>query len=115
MGDIGKLMEDQFLSLLAYVAEQERKKNKQRQQEGITVAKASLNPFIQLPSDACATNNSGLFYLFYLKSFLTALEKFLTDFPILSTKFSSSGVKPKAVKTFSSAIALSAICIPSFL
>jgi DNA invertase Pin-like site-specific DNA recombinase len=29
-----KLMEDQFLSLLSYVAEQERKKNKQRQAEG---------------------------------------------------------------------------------
>ncbi len=26
MGDFGKVMEDQFLSLLAYVAEQERKK-----------------------------------------------------------------------------------------
>lgn len=31
-------MEDQFLSLLAYVAEQERKKNWQRQSEGIEVA-----------------------------------------------------------------------------
>ena len=40
MGDIGKLMEDQFLSLLSYVAEQERKKIKQRQREGIVVAKA---------------------------------------------------------------------------
>lgn len=30
MGDFGKVMEDQFLSLLAYVAEQERKKNRQR-------------------------------------------------------------------------------------
>lgn len=39
MGDIGKLMEDQFLSLLSYVAEQERKKNKLRQSEGIAVAK----------------------------------------------------------------------------
>jgi len=39
MGDIGKLMEDQFLSLLSYVAEQERKKNKQRQSEGIELAK----------------------------------------------------------------------------
>ncbi|RXZ77266.1 recombinase family protein [Paenibacillaceae bacterium] len=38
MGDIGKLLEDQFLSMLAYVAEQERKKNKQRQREGIDVA-----------------------------------------------------------------------------
>lgn len=40
MGDIGKLMEDQFLSLLSYVADQERKKIKQRQAEGIAVAKA---------------------------------------------------------------------------
>ncbi|WP_096203194.1 recombinase family protein [Bacillus sp. FJAT-45350] len=40
MGDMGKLMEDQFLSLLAYVADQERKKIRQRQAEGIAVAKA---------------------------------------------------------------------------
>lgn len=40
MGDIGKLMEIQFLSLLAYVAEQERKKIRQRQAEGIAVARA---------------------------------------------------------------------------
>ncbi|MTI53750.1 recombinase family protein [Geosporobacter ferrireducens] len=39
MGDHGKLMEDQFLSLLAYVADQERKKIKQRQAEGIAAAK----------------------------------------------------------------------------
>lgn len=39
MGDIGKLMEDQFLSLLSYVAEQERKKIKKRQREGIAKAK----------------------------------------------------------------------------
>lgn len=38
MGDLGKLLEDQFLSMLSYVAEQERKKNKQRQAEGIVVA-----------------------------------------------------------------------------
>lgn len=38
MGDLGKLLEDQFLSMLAYVAEQERKKNRQRQKEGIAVA-----------------------------------------------------------------------------
>ncbi len=31
----GQLMKDQFLYLLSYVAEQERKKNKQRQAEGI--------------------------------------------------------------------------------
>jgi len=38
MGDMGKLMEDQFLSLLSYVAEQERKKIRQRQREGIDLA-----------------------------------------------------------------------------
>lgn len=38
MGDLGKLMEDQFLSLLSYVAEQERKKIRQRQREGIDLA-----------------------------------------------------------------------------
>lgn len=41
MGDLAKLMEDQFLSLLSYVAEQERKKSKQRQAEGIEVAKSN--------------------------------------------------------------------------
>ncbi|MDA2113644.1 recombinase family protein, partial [Bacillus cereus] len=40
MGDMGKLMEDQFLSLLSYVAEQERNKIKQRQAEGIAAAKS---------------------------------------------------------------------------
>lgn len=40
MGDMGKLMEDQFLSLLAYVAEQERKKIKTRQAEGIALCKS---------------------------------------------------------------------------
>lgn len=40
MGDLGKLLEDQFLSMLAYVAEQERKKNRLRQAEGIEVARA---------------------------------------------------------------------------
>lgn len=39
MGDMGKLMEDQFLSLLSYVADQERKKIRQRQAEGIAAAK----------------------------------------------------------------------------
>lgn len=40
MGDMGKLMEDQFLSLLSYVADQERKKILQRQKEGIAIAKS---------------------------------------------------------------------------
>lgn len=41
IGDIGKLLEDQFLSMLAYVAEQEMKKNKVRQAEGYEVARAA--------------------------------------------------------------------------
>ncbi|UUZ78802.1 recombinase family protein [Paenibacillus sp. P26] len=40
MGEFGKVMEDQFLSLLAYVAEQECKKNRRRQAEGIEVTRA---------------------------------------------------------------------------
>lgn len=40
MGNHGKLMEDQMLSLLAWVAEQERTKIKTRQAEGIAIAKA---------------------------------------------------------------------------
>lgn len=39
MGDIGKLMEDQLLSLLAYVADTERKRMLRRQREGIEAAK----------------------------------------------------------------------------
>lgn len=39
MGDIGKVVEDMLLSLLSYVAEAERKKIKQRQAEGIKIAK----------------------------------------------------------------------------
>ena len=35
----GKLMEDQFLSLLSYVAAQERKKTRTRQREGIDLAR----------------------------------------------------------------------------
>lgn len=40
MGDLGKFLEDQFLSMLAYLAEQERKKSRQRQAEGIELARA---------------------------------------------------------------------------
>lgn len=38
-GDVGKLLEDQMLSLLAWVADQERQKIRQRQREGITIAR----------------------------------------------------------------------------
>ena len=40
MGEYGKLMEDQMLSLLAWVADQERQKIRTRQAEGIALAKA---------------------------------------------------------------------------
>lgn len=40
MGDIGKVMEDMMLSMLSYVAEQELKKNRERQRQGIAIAKA---------------------------------------------------------------------------
>lgn len=39
-GDMDRLMEDQFLSLLSYVADQERKKIRQQQTEGISLAKS---------------------------------------------------------------------------
>lgn len=45
MGDLGKLMEDQFLSLLSYVAEQERQKTHQRQREGIDIALKEKRPY----------------------------------------------------------------------
>lgn len=38
-GQLGSLMEDQFLSLLSYVADQERKKILKRQREGIAAAR----------------------------------------------------------------------------
>lgn len=38
--EFGKLMEDMFLTMLAYMAEQERKKNLRRQTEGYAVARA---------------------------------------------------------------------------
>lgn len=41
MGELGKLMEDQFLSLLAYVADTERKKTLKRQKDGIQSAKSA--------------------------------------------------------------------------
>ncbi len=39
MGELGKLMEDQFLSLLAYVADNQRKKTLELQRQGIKTAK----------------------------------------------------------------------------
>jgi len=40
MGDLGKVYEDQMLSMLSYVAESERKNTLQRQREGIEIAKS---------------------------------------------------------------------------
>ena len=40
MGDLGVCLEDMLLSLLSYVAQTERKKNQQRQREGIEIAKS---------------------------------------------------------------------------
>lgn len=40
MGDLGKLLEDQMLSMMAWVAEQEHKKILERQAAGIAIAKA---------------------------------------------------------------------------
>lgn len=55
MGEVGKLLEDQMLSLLAYVADVERKKNLVRQREGIAVAQANGvkfgRPAVQLGDD----------------------------------------------------------------
>lgn len=41
MGSVGKCVQDMLLSLLAYVAQTEREKNRQRQAEGIALAKAA--------------------------------------------------------------------------
>lgn len=55
MGDIGKLLEDQFLSLLSFVADQELKKIKERQRQGIENRKKAGKPFgrpkIKKPAD----------------------------------------------------------------
>jgi DNA invertase Pin-like site-specific DNA recombinase len=52
MGDMGKLMEDQFLSLLSFVAEQERKKIRQRQAEGKANGKRLGRPQLNLDTIA---------------------------------------------------------------
>lgn len=41
MGDLGKVMEDMLLSMLAYVAQTERQKMLSRQAEGIAIARAA--------------------------------------------------------------------------
>lgn len=41
MGDIGRMLEDQLLAVLAYVADVERKKTLERQKQGIAAAKSA--------------------------------------------------------------------------
>ena len=41
MGDIGRMLEDQLLAVLAYVADVERKKTLERQKQGIAAAKTA--------------------------------------------------------------------------
>lgn len=60
MGDMGRLMEDQFLSLLSYVADQERKKIHQRQAEGIAVAKSQGKHLGRPPFNLSALNHKQL-------------------------------------------------------
>jgi DNA invertase Pin-like site-specific DNA recombinase len=76
MGDLGKLMEDQFLNLLSYVAEQERKKIKQRQSEGIAIAKGKGirfgRPLVQIPP------NFEEIYIQWKRGKLMAVEAFKT-------------------------------------
>ena len=45
MGDIGKMLEDQFLSVLAYVADQRRQEIKRQQREGIDLAFKEGRPY----------------------------------------------------------------------
>jgi len=72
MGDIGKLMEDQFLSLLAYVAEQERNKIRERQREGIDLALAKKRPYGR--PGAKITDSLRIAYLQWKKGNITAIQ-----------------------------------------
>jgi DNA invertase Pin-like site-specific DNA recombinase len=72
MGDIGKLMEDQFLSLLSYVAEQERNKIRQRQREGIDLALAQKRPYGR--PKAKITDSLRFAYLQWKKKNITAVQ-----------------------------------------
>jgi len=72
MGDIGKLMEDQFLSLLSYLAEQERNKLLQRQREGIDLALAKKQNFGR--PKAKITEQLRNAYLEWKKGYITAVK-----------------------------------------
>ncbi|ACV63247.1 Resolvase domain protein [Desulfofarcimen acetoxidans DSM 771] len=72
MGDIGKLMEDMFLALLSYVAEQEIKKRYQRQMEGQAVARAKGK---QMGRSKCSVpQNFKEIYQDWMEGKITAVE-----------------------------------------
>jgi DNA invertase Pin-like site-specific DNA recombinase len=88
MGDMGKLMEDQFLSLLSYVAEQERNKIRQRQAEGIAQAKAQ-GKALGRPKLSLSKEQKELFTELYNKwkaKEITAVE-FARHLDIKKTRF----------------------------
>jgi len=72
MGDTGKLMEYQLLSLLSYVAEQERNKIRQRQREGIDLALSQKRPYGR--PKAKITDTLRAAYLQWKKGNITAVE-----------------------------------------
>ncbi|MFD3156326.1 recombinase family protein [Haloimpatiens sp. FM7330] len=88
MGDMGKLMEDQFLSLLSYVAEQERKKIRQRQAEGIAQAKAK-GKTLGRPKKELSTEQTALLkelYPLWKAKEITAVE-FMKRLDVKKTRF----------------------------
>lgn len=72
MGDVGKLMEDQFLSLLSFVAEQERFKIRKRQREGIDLALAQKRPYGR--PRAKITDKLRQAYLLWKREKITAVQ-----------------------------------------
>ena len=72
MGDIGTLMEDQFLSILSYVSEQERNKNRQRQREGIDLALSQHRAYGR--PEAKITDNLRAVYLQWRKGSISAVQ-----------------------------------------
>lgn len=72
MGDIGKVMEDTILAMLAYVAEQGRKRIRQTQREGIDLALAKKLPYGR--PKAIITDKLRSVYLQWKKGKITAAE-----------------------------------------
>jgi DNA invertase Pin-like site-specific DNA recombinase len=72
MGDFGKLLEDQFLALMSYAAERERKRIRLKQAEGIEIAlkngKKLGRPPVQRPK------NWDIVYKQWIENKITAVE-----------------------------------------